>query len=562
MTRFALRAAFAAAILSCSWASSLLAADAVKDAPITLPEQTIVKLSDEALGPFVWGWEGSLKISDELFTKAAAKRDPLVLFRLAFRLMREESQTGSKEAGALARKILDYMIDEYQPADRGDAGIHWKYGFDYEGIKAGWWSGMDAFFGPMTLYAAWQQYGVERYKDVALKSVKLGLRSPQNGGALWKSREGCWVSEYTWSGMKRSDEFQVLNGHLFGLQALYILAALTRDKDLVEAYECGRQGSAASEQSFYTKGKNWSWYQTTPPVINPTHYLLFEGIQYKALQTLTGDKFWQSGYDQRSAIFLKAYRPEVVKTPGGEYRVELSMIGAPHPYWPDTYPLELNCKIGSKSYTTYSRRQYWKHLPYAERFILSLGLPNIPDSCQVSMDAFPGGKSLIYEVSELTLSPAQKPMSLSVEPAISYNAIKQGDQKGDVTIDPVAGAIEGRIELKVDRQLTVVDTLAIVVESQQDTQIGFLMEGENGKVAKRDYNDIVAGKPNIILLNRTGFTNQESVGDRVKSLTFRVHSGKNTKKFQFNVKAFELIQSPSQMEDFLIRNEKAHFQIQ
>lgn len=178
MTRFALRAAFAAAILSCSWASSVLAGDAVKDAPITLPEQTIVKLSDEALGPFVWGWEGSLKISDELFTKAAAKRDPLVLFRLAFRLMREESQTGSKEAGALALKILDYMIDEYQPADRGDAGIHWKYGFDYEGIKAGWWSGMDAFFGPMTLYAAWQQYGVERYKDVALKSVKLGLRSP------------------------------------------------------------------------------------------------------------------------------------------------------------------------------------------------------------------------------------------------------------------------------------------------------------------------------------------------------------------------------------------------
>lgn len=562
MNRFALRSAAAAALVLNAGIFNAHAADAPRNAALTLPESTIVKLSDEALGPFVWGWEGRLKVSNELFEKAAAKKDPLVLFRLAFRLMREESQTGSKEAGALARRILDYMIDEYQPADRGDAGIHWKYGFDYEGIKSGWWSGMDAFFGPMALYAGWQQYGDERYKREALKGAKLALRSPEKGGVIWKNGDGCWVSEYTWADMKKSDEFHVLNGHLFGLQALYILAALTQDKALVEGYECGRQGSIASEESFYNKTKDWSWYQTTPPVINPTHYLLFEGVQYKALQTLTADRAWQEGYSRRAEMFKRAYEPILVKVPNGEYRVEVSMIGAPHPYWPDTYPLELTCKIGGKSFTTYSRRQYWKHLPYDERFIISLGLSGAPDSCEVAIDVFPSGKSVVYQVGGLTATSAVKPTVLPVQPAISYNAIKQGESNGDVTIDPVAGAIEGRIELAVDRPLTVADTIALVVESEADTQIGFLMEGENGKVAKRDYNDVVAGKPNIVLLNRTGFTGQEDVGERIKSLTFRVHSGKNTQKFQFNVKTFELIQSPSQMEDFLIRNEKAHFQIQ
>jgi len=562
MINFALRTAVAAVLLASAELTSISTAASITQAALFLPEETIVKLSDQALGPFVWGWEGRLKMTDELFAKATAKKDPLALFRLAFRLMREESQTGSKEAGEQARKLLDYMLDEYQPAERNNGQIHWKYGFDYEGIKAGWWSGMDAFYGPMVLYTGWQQYGIERYKDVALNSAKLALLSPEEGGVMWKGRDGCWISEYTWADMKRSDEFHVLNGHLFGLQALYILAALTQDQDLIEGYKCGRDGSIANEESFYTKKKDWSWYQTTPPVINPTHYLLFEGVQYRALQVLTSDNSWQSGYDQRSAIFQKAYKAELLKGPQGEYRIEVPMIGAPHPYWPDTYPLELSCKIGEKKFSTYNRRQYWKHLPYDERFIISLGLPSIPDSCWVSIDVFPESKSVVYHTRKLSPAEAQNATVLPIQPLISYNAIKQSNNDGNVTIDPSGGFIEGRVELRVGLSINASDTLAVIVESELDTPIGFLMEGGNGKVATRDYNNIIANKPNIILLNRTGFTGQEAIGDVVESLTFRVHSGENTKQFQFKIKAFELVQSPSQLEDFFERNKNAYFHIQ
>lgn len=88
------------------------------------------------------------------------------------------------------------------------------------------------------------------------------------------------------------------------------------------------------------------------------------------------------------------------------------------------------------------------------------------------------------------------------------------------------------------------------------------MEDYNGNVAVRDYNDIVANKPNIVLLNRAGFARQEMLDARVKSLTFRIHSGKNTNQFQFSVRTFELIQSPSQLEDFLTRHQTSHFHIQ
>ncbi|KAG1531253.1 hypothetical protein G6F50_016804 [Rhizopus delemar] len=78
---------------------------------------------------------------------------------------------------------------------------------------------MDALFGPLVLYAGWQQFGIERYRDEAIKSAKRSLVPPTEGGVLWRSPKGCWLSEYAWASMTQEQEFHVLNGHLYVARA-------------------------------------------------------------------------------------------------------------------------------------------------------------------------------------------------------------------------------------------------------------------------------------------------------------------------------------------------------
>lgn len=241
------------------------------------PPKMLAAGTDVELAPFLWSWMDPVTFNEEGLQKTAAKKDPLRPFFLAFRLLTIYEKTKDPAALESAKRALDFMLDEYQPATREAEGTRWFYGFDYDrGIKAPWWSGMDGFFGPMTLYAGWQVTGNERYREAAIKSAKLMLRQPSDGGALWRDGEDCWISEYSWKGITRDKEYHVLNGHLWGLQALYMLAEASGDKELKDAYQCARHGTISRLPQFYNKTDTWTWYQLVPRVINPTHYNIIE----------------------------------------------------------------------------------------------------------------------------------------------------------------------------------------------------------------------------------------------------------------------------------------------
>lgn len=201
--------------------------------------------SDEALAPYLWTWMDDVTLTEEGLQATAAKRDPLRPFFLAFRLLHIYARTHDEKVAVAAKRALDFMLDEYEPAERSPKGYRWFYGFPYENLPANWWSSMDALFGPLVLYAGWQQFGIERYRDEAIKSAKRSLVPPPEGGVLWRSPKGCWLSEYAWGSMTEKQEFHVLNGHLYGLQALAMLAALTNDPELQEGYRCAREGTIA-----------------------------------------------------------------------------------------------------------------------------------------------------------------------------------------------------------------------------------------------------------------------------------------------------------------------------
>lgn len=272
-----------------------------------IPGDMIVGGTDEELAPFLWNWMDQMSYTEEGLQQTAAKQDPLRPFFLAFRLLVEYKRSGSEDALRSGLRAIDFMIDEYEPADRDTSGYKWYYGFDYEGISAPWWSGMDAMFGPMAIYAAYELTGSEKYREVAISSAKRALTSPVDGGVLWRDGNGCWLSEYVWSGMAQEDEYYVLNGHLWGLQALYYLARQTGDAELEEAYNCSRDGVVSRQADYSFASGAWTKYQLNPPVINPTHYDLIEFAQFRSMLALTNDPAYEPMMRERADAFQKAY---------------------------------------------------------------------------------------------------------------------------------------------------------------------------------------------------------------------------------------------------------------
>ena len=163
---------------------------------IRAPSSKIVRYDTDALAPFLWLMNVDLALTQESLQNVAAIKDPLRVFSQAFRLLREYDIDHKHEYRVAAKRALDFMLDSYEPAERGAKGSRWFYGFPYEGIPTNWWSGMDHFFGPLTFYAGWEEFGELRYREEAIRSAKLALRSPLEGGVLWRNGDSCWISEY------------------------------------------------------------------------------------------------------------------------------------------------------------------------------------------------------------------------------------------------------------------------------------------------------------------------------------------------------------------------------
>ncbi|QGA49120.2 D-glucuronyl C5-epimerase family protein [Pseudomonas brassicacearum] len=514
--------------------------------------------SDVELAPFQWSWMDPVTFNEEGLQKTASKKDPLRPFFLAFRLLTIYEKTGDPDALKSAKRALNFMLDEYQPATRESEGTRWFYGFDYDrGIKAPWWSGMDGFFGPMTLFAGWQATGDERYRDAALKSAKLMLRPPTEGGVLWRDGENCWISEYSWKGITRDKEYHVLNGHLWGLQALFMLADASGDKDLKEAYKCARQGTINRLPEYYNATGSWTWYQLVPRVINPTHYNIIETAQFRAMTALTGDAVYKEPEQRRIAIFKNAYPLYLVKTTKG-LQIQFSMMGAPNAYWTDTYPVTVSCKVGNQTVSQTNRDVYSKK-PLPERMILRLPVKTTPDHCAVSIHS--NVEVSMYKQDKFKIIKNPNEDKIDLIPLVTMQGMLTPDQK--ISITPAKGEAattgEARITMDINRDVSASEKIALVIHSTEDSQLGIVLDGANGKRASSYYPILKAGRDNIVVLNKLGFDKGAELEERISKIMLRIYTKPNSKDFEIKIKEASVIRNTANLELFLKRNEAAYF---
>ncbi|BBH47467.1 D-glucuronyl C5-epimerase family protein [Pseudomonas sp. KU43P] len=514
--------------------------------------------SDAELAPYLWSWMDPVSFTEEGLKKTVAKKDPLRPFFLAFRLLTIYERTGDQKSLESAKRTLDYMLDEYQPAARNAEGIRWYYGFDYDkGIKAPWWSGMDGFFGPMTLFAGWQVTGDERYREAALKSAKLMLEDPTKGGVLWRDGGSCWISEYSWNGMTRDKEYHVLNGHLWGLQALYMLADASKDKELNEAYQCARAGTVERLHDYYNPAGNWTWYQLVPKVINPTHYNTIELAQFRAMALLTGDPVYDEPSKRRAEIFKNAYPLSLVKTKKG-LEVQFSMMGAPNSYWTDTYPVTVSCSVGGKEVKATNAKVYSKD-PLADRLILRLPVKAKPKACQVSIHS--GVDVPIYEQKQFDVVQSTSNGDIPVAYTVALQAAVTDD--GKILVTPASGenatAGEGRIVLNVDRDVLPSQTLALVMTSTEDAVLGLIVDDIKGHRASRYYPSLKAGKDHIVVLNMLGFDKGSELDKHISKLSLRVYTKPGASPLKVSIKELTVIRNTLDLADFMTRHADANF---
>ncbi|OFS73698.1 hypothetical protein HMPREF3173_11345 [Pseudomonas sp. HMSC08G10] len=514
--------------------------------------------TDVELAPFQWSRMKPSVFNEEGLKKTAEKKDPLRPFFFAFRLLMMHERTGNQENLDLAKRTLDFMLDEYQPASRDANGTRWFYGFDYDkGIKAPWWSGMDGFFGPMTLFAGWQATGNERYREAALKSAHLMLKPPTEGGVLWRENDTCWISEYSWKGITKDKEYHVLNGHLWGLQALYMLADASGDKQLMEAYECAKKGTFSRLPQYYSTNDNWTWYQLVPKVINPTHYSIIETAQFRAIAAVTGDDAYKEPAQRRADIFKKAYPLYLVKTPKG-LQIQFSMMGAPNAYWTDTYPVTASCKVNGKIVSTTNNDAY-SEKPLPERMILRLPVKSTPDYCNVTVHSNVNVPMYNQDKFEVIKSSAEdkidlKPVALLQGKLSTNNTIDVTPEKGES-----AKPGEARIVIDINRDVSVSEKIALVLHTTQESQLEIILQSDDAKLATSYYPILKGDKDNIVVLNKLGFKNGSDLGSKLAKLSLRIYTKPNTKNFEVRIKEASIIRNTSNLEAFLKRNKSANF---
>lgn len=468
--------------------------------------------SDDHLMTFLWDRRSSAEMTDEYIQAAIDRKDPHQIFFRLFRAIRDASMKGEADRLRQALTSLDFVMNDYSPAERLGDGIRFRYGYGHGKLPSGWWSGMDGFLAPLTMFSAWEITGVDRYRKAAIATAKLAIQSPEQGGSLWREDSGCWVSEYSWTGMTMQDEYQVLNGHLYGLHALLLLAKATDDETLVEAAECAVKGT--KNRNFVRRDGKWTWYQLTPPVIAPSGYMLFEAAEFKSLFNETGDRYFLEQAEIRNNLYAQQF-PVSAEKRSDDFRLTISTIGAPHPYLPISR-YRADCSIGSKVVSLALRRTYDEEIPLLERLTASVDTKQKPDFCRLYEEQG-DADYLIFTQKEFP-EDSPEPQRLELPTIVDRGATSIAD--GEILIDP---------KLKAPARITFdlpsgwdEHVLAFAVSPPFHAGISMYLVDDSNKIAKRAYPMIKADCDNLIFLSQVGFENEEGLGQDGRKLVVQI----------------------------------------
>lgn len=506
----------------------------------------ISKLSPAEIAPYSWQSSPIDTITIDDVQKAIDEGDPLQVFFRSFILLRLAAQHSDKAMIEHVAAKLDAMVEPSKMTEvRGNAR-RWHYGYAFESFQPGWRSGMDTFLGPLTFWLLADLTGNEKYRTIALETARLGTKSPPEGGVLWRGDFGCWISEFSDDSLSIEKETFVMNGHLYGLEALYLLASASGDRDLMSAYECARRGTEARFNQYFMPQREWTYYQTNPHVIHPGHYALFEVSQFWSLYQVTGDDFYKKAMEERSRVFSERFPLSLIKTDDG-YDVVVSSIGVPNAYWPDNYGIDLKCKVEDDEVRQIFVSTYDKALSFADRLVPAMPVNAIPSSCLYSVKR--GDFSMpVYEQTKFEVQSENRAVLNSpVQP--SYDA--KGSEDGKIVLTRSEKLQEGRLSFDINQAFGFNDIAAISITPSDEAKTELLLYGENGTYIHREYRNLIPGCENLIMFTKIGFNDHEKMEGKLTTVTLRVATAALNKPATIQGAHIALLHNAAELKGYL-----------
>lgn len=503
--------------------------------------------------PYDWGYSMLELESQNIDSSIFKSNHPLDIGRHALYLLLHDMDSTFLDW----KPYIDYLKN-YSYKVMSDSLTEYAYGFNHDSFEEGkWWSAMANSVIALAYLEAFNKSQDSTYYIEYEKSKNALITPTALGGCkITLSDSAWWYLEYASQESTMENSNFVLNGFLFSLLGMKHMADRSKDHDLLLSYQKGVNAFIQYSERFYYETNDWTYYKLNPLTIEPPHYAVFDILIMRSLLELdsVNADLWKSEIARRSEILMRAY-PVYLTSDSSLY---FSMIGPPHPYWIDTYPLKLDIKYDDGTH------QYYKmpnprdvSQPLLERAIHSITIDSDKSIDKIDVYAQYGLVSiLIYSINELREIEAPKVQGYNFQPRsenvllIGSNWVVKGDELTDFEVNVRLPAPE----ISHTKYYGFVFNPSFNVRA-----VRLFALPESGVGAERYYQVPITNENNYILFHLLGFKNidQIEIEDSTQvEIRLKVYpESLSDSTLDFKLDSLHVFNSIWEANNFMIENE-------
>lgn len=528
-------------------------------------------LPEKRIKPIIWG-SNDFSSKQNLVHFQTRKREPhpLDIGKSLVYTAYKYQQTGDNSYKEQSMGYLALVKELYADTKYYDDNT-FKYNFSHGKLKPGWWSGManSAIIFGLTFCDNVYDTNHQEIIGALIKNLKTDYRA---GGCLYPIGEDkSWILEYAWPDINEKSVKYVLNGFLYSLVCLKMANNIAPNPDLELLFNKGLAGLEHKIDDYYFEGVQWTKYDLKP-TIEPPHYAIFDLILLESLASFKEEKeeWLESTLAKRRCFLKQAYKIDIVEKDERDYKLMFSLIGPPHPYWIDIYPIriEINYTDGTqKTINSYHPKEFEMNIHKRGFISFNLDKTEFSRINDITLSSEYLGQSerlFTYCQKELenNVSGVNQPSRIEIEP---LNANYDGVLKDSTIVIEPDRMFDSGIKSYKNSVAQIVIPFEEIVHFKKGENIvlkvnnsidisthKFFIHSEDGQVYQKYYKPISRGE-NILVLNPSEFEDYDNERG-IKKIVWQVYT---TKLEEGEILSVEVFKNESSMELKKIRFTKS-----
>lgn len=516
--------------------------------------------------PFFWGYKIDSTFINKDLLKDSLTLHPLDLGRYAYFMLNQGKELNDTVLLNKGKKYLDFLIN-YPYKFEDSTSCAYNYPFTHGNMIAkNWWSGMANSTISLAFLEGFEIFGDSAYYKQFEKSINGIIESISDiGSAVELDDSSKWYLEYADFKSDSTNTKFVLNGFLYALLALDVASEKTDKFYLKEAYNKGVNAYFLLKEKFYYSDSAWTYYMLNPLTIESPHYNIFDLLLLKSLKYSDQNSLFDNEIELRKEILKKAYPVNVKKENGSDIFI-FSYIGPPHPYWIDTYqiviqyfrkgkilktkilatPRDFNTNIFDRAFNidTFETKKVDNIKVYSCYFndtvnLYEVDIDEIEKSGNENHNIFPYKLEIMRDAQVVDNSNIQ---------------IINSSQNGSRALN------RGTARFMLDENLDIDKNkfFGILINPKQKMSSLLITIIDSLNSATRYYVELMPDTSNMVLLNKLGFKNYESIDcESISEIRFDIFTKSLAKDTTYNIEFSKVFgfENSFQLYNFFKNNE-------